>query len=43
MSKKEKQSKKKKEEELSKKEEPKEDRAGFPEGIDFKKFLGCGG
>lgn len=24
-------------------EEPEEEKGGFPENVDFKKFLGCGG
>ncbi len=43
MDKKEKPEKKKKQEESMKESESKEERGGFPEDVDFKKFLGCGG
>ncbi|WP_436518021.1 hypothetical protein [Ekhidna sp. To15] len=43
MAKKEKTERKKKEEEPKEKLDPEDEKGGFPEDIDFKKFLGCGG
>ena len=43
MDKKETKKKEVKKQEKEKSQEPVEEKGGFPENVDFKKFLGCGG